>query len=116
MSEEERPKRRVRYSGKNPRLFHQKYKEQQPERYGLDVEKVLASGKTPAGMHRPIMVREILEVLALKPGQTVVDCTLGYGGHATEMARAVQPGGRLIALDADPIELPKTEARLRAAL
>ncbi|MDB6173287.1 MAG: rsmH 1 [Chthoniobacteraceae bacterium] len=116
MSEEERPKRRVRYSGKNPRLFHQKYKEQQPERYGEDVEKVLASGKTPAGMHRPIMVREILDVLALKPGQTVVDCTVGYGGHAAEMARAIQPGGRLIGLDADPIELPKTEARLRATL
>ncbi|MES2569782.1 MAG: 16S rRNA (cytosine(1402)-N(4))-methyltransferase, partial [Verrucomicrobiota bacterium] len=114
MNESERPKRRVRYSGKNPRHFHEKYKEQQPDRYADDVEKVLASGKTPAGMHRPIMVREILEVLALKAGETAVDCTLGYGGHAREIALAVQPGGRLIALDADPVELPKTEARLRA--
>jgi 16S rRNA (cytosine1402-N4)-methyltransferase len=60
------------------------------------------------------MVREILEVLAPKPGDLVVDCTLGYGGHARELLTAIQPDGRLIGLDVDPIELPKTEARLRA--
>lgn len=116
MSEEplrERPKRRPRYTGKNPRGFAQKYKEHQPERYPEAVAKVLASGKTPAGTHRPIMVREILEVLRLAPGDVVVDCTLGYGGHAQELLAAVQPGGKLIALDQDPLELPKTEARLR---
>ena len=110
----EKPKRRVRYAGKNPRKFVEKYKEHAPERYAADVEKVLASGKTPAGTHRPIMVREIMEVLAPLPGETVVDCTLGYGGHAREILAAIQPGGRLIGVDADPIELPKTEARLRA--
>ena len=113
MSEEEKPKRRVRYSGKNPRKFDQKYKEHDPARYAEDVAKVLASGKTPAGTHRAVMVREILEVLAPQPGEIVVDCTLGYGGHACELLRAVQPGGRLIGLDVDPIELPKCEARLR---
>src|SRR4030095_15820773 len=97
----------------NPRRFEEKYKEHAPERYAADVAKVLASGKTPAGMHRPIMVREILEVLAPRAGEVAVDCTLGYGGHAQEILRAVQPGGRLLGLDADPIELPKTEARLR---
>ena len=110
----EKPTRRPRYSGKNPRAFHEKYKEQNPERYAEDVAKVLASGKTPAGTHRPIMVQEILVALALKSGETAVDCTLGYGGHSRELLAAVQPGGRLIALDQDPIELPKTEARLRA--
>ncbi len=110
----ERPKRRPRYSGTHPRQFQEKYKEHQPDRYVADVAKVVSSGKTPAGMHRPIMVREILEVLAPKPGETVVDCTLGYGGHARELLAAVQPGGRLLGVDADPIELPKTEARLRA--
>ncbi len=108
-----RPKRRPRYAGKNPRRFHEKYKERDPSRYADDVAKVLASGKTPAGMHRPIMLREILEVLRPVPGELAVDCTLGYGGHARELLAAVQPGGRLIALDCDPIELPKTEARLR---
>ena len=113
MSEPEKPKRRVRYSGKNPRRFEDKYKEHNPERYGDDVAKVLASGKTPAGMHVPIMVGEILDTLKIAPGSVVVDCTLGYGGHARELLKASQPGGRLIGVDQDPIELPKTEARLR---
>src|SRR6185312_9954160 len=65
--------------------------------------------------HRPIMVAEILEALAPKPGELAVDCTLGYGGHAREILPRLQPGGKLIGLDADPIELPKTEARLREA-
>lgn len=109
----EKPPRRPRYPGKNPRQFHEKYKELQPDRYQDDVAKVLASGKTPAGTHRPIMVREILSVLKPSPGAIAVDCTLGYGGHAKELLAAIQPGGRLLAVDADPVELPKTEARLR---
>jgi 16S rRNA (cytosine1402-N4)-methyltransferase len=117
MSENPAPtphKRRPRYSGKNPRHFEDKYKEHNPERYAETVEKVLASGKTPAGTHRPIMVAEILETLAPKPGEVAVDCTLGYGGHAQEILPRLQPNGKLLGLDADPIELPKTETRLRA--
>jgi 16S rRNA (cytosine1402-N4)-methyltransferase len=60
------------------------------------------------------MVAEILEVLHPQPGEVAVDCTLGYGGHAREILKRVLPGGRLIALDIDPIELPKTVDRLRA--
>ena len=107
-------RRRPRYAGKNPRRFEDKYKELNPERYAETIAKVLASGKTPAGTHRPIMVEEILEVLAPRPGEVAVDCTLGYGGHAREILARLQPGGRLLGLDADPVELPKTEARLRA--
>ena len=113
-SSSDRPRRRVRYRGKNPRRFEEKYKEHQPERYADTIAKVLASGKTPAGSHRPIMVAEVLAVLDPKPGEIAVDCTLGYGGHAQEILPLLQPGGRLLGLDADPIELPKTEARLRA--
>jgi 16S rRNA (cytosine1402-N4)-methyltransferase len=110
-----KPKRRPRYSGTHPRKFHEKYKELNPDRYGGDVEKILASGKTPAGMHRSIMVQEILELLAPKPGELAVDCTLGYGGHTRELLPRLQPGGKLIGLDVDPFELPRTEARLREA-
>jgi 16S rRNA (cytosine1402-N4)-methyltransferase len=106
-------KRRVRYSGKNPRRFEDKYKENNPEHYADTIAKVLASGKTPAGTHRPIMVAEILALLAPQPGELAVDCTLGYGGHAREILPKLLPGGKLLGLDADPIELPKTEARFR---
>ncbi len=107
--------RRPRYAGRNPRRFADKYKELDPARYAADVTKVLAAGKTPAGSHRPIMVAEILEVLALQPGEIAADCTLGYGGHARELLARVAPGGRLIGLDVDSVELPKTVARLGAA-
>ena len=108
-----RPPRRKRYSGKNPRRFEDKYKEHAPEIHGETVAKVLASGKTPAGMHVPIMVTECLEALSLEPGQRGIDATLGYGGHAREILSRISPGGQLIGLDVDPIEQPKTEARLR---
>jgi len=107
-------RRRPRYSGRHPRRFEEKYKEHQPERYAETVAKVLASGKTPAGTHRPILVAELLEVLAPKPGEIAVDCTLGYGGHAEQLLRRLQPGGRLLGLDTDPLELPRAEARLQA--
>ncbi len=115
-SSSEKPPRRRRYAGRNPRSFEDKYKEHQPNLYPGDVAKIVEQGKTPAGMHRPIMVDEVLSILALVPGETAVDCTLGYGGHARELLTAVQPGGRLLGVDADPIELPKTEARLRASV
>jgi 16S rRNA (cytosine1402-N4)-methyltransferase len=108
-------KRRPRYSGKNPKRFEEKYKELNAERYPDEVAKVRASGKTPAGQHVPIMVNEVLECLRPGPGQQVVDCTLGYGGHSQALWQAIQPGGHLLSLDADPIEITRTETRLRAA-
>ncbi|MBA3652432.1 MAG: 16S rRNA (cytosine(1402)-N(4))-methyltransferase, partial [Chthoniobacterales bacterium] len=75
-----RPPRRPRYRGKNPRRFEEKYKEGDPQRYAEMVAKVLASGKTPAGSHRPIMVPEVLAALTPRVGEVAVDCTLGHGG------------------------------------
>lgn len=106
-------KRRVRYKGKHPRRFEEKYKELNAEKYAQDVAKVLASGKTPAGSHRPVCVREVLEVLLPEPGQTGLDATLGFGGHARELLARVLPGGRLFGIDVDPLEIVRTEARLR---
>lgn len=110
-----RPPRRKRYSGKNPRRFEDKYKEHDPARYAETVAKVIASGKTPAGSHVPIMVDECLHALELAPGMSGVDCTLGYGGHALKILEKITPGGKLTGLDQDPIELPKTERRIRVA-
>ena len=72
-----------------------------------------SSARVP-GVHLPIMIAEVLEHLRPRPGEVAVDCTLGGGGHARAILEALQPGGRLIGLDVDPLELPRTEARLRA--
>ena len=110
---EDAPRRRVRYRGTHPRRFEEKYKELDPARFATEQEKVAARGHTPAGTHRPIMVAEILEVLAPKPGERALDATLGYGGHARELMTRLRPSGQLLGLDVDPLELPRTEARLR---
>lgn len=83
--QEQEHKRRVRYSGRYPRKFEEKYKELQPEKYAEEIEKIKAKGKTPAGTHIPIMVGEILEFLDIKPGMRGLDATLGYGGHSEKM-------------------------------
>ncbi len=112
-SEEPQKKRRLRYKGTHPRRFEEKYKELHSEKYAQDVEKIIQSGKTPAGSHRPICVQEILEILDPKPGQIGLDATLGYGGHARELLKRILPGGCLWGIDVDPIEIARTEARLR---
>ena len=106
-------KRRPRYPGTHPRRFEERYKELDAENYPSIVPHVLAKGRTPAGQHVPIMVQEILDALAPAPGERAVDATLGYGGHAERLLERLAPGGHLLGLDADPIELPRTEARLR---
>ncbi|OGR04726.1 MAG: 16S rRNA (cytosine(1402)-N(4))-methyltransferase [Deltaproteobacteria bacterium RIFOXYA12_FULL_61_11] len=107
-----RKARRVRYRGTHPRKFEEKYKEFDPERYGEELEKVLGRGQTPASTHRAICVQEVLGVLEPRPGQTGLDATLGYGGHARELLGRIVPGGCLWGLDVDPVELPKTVERL----
>lgn len=113
MSEENKVyKRRKRYSGKYPKSFKDKYKEHNPEKYGDTITHVIQKGNTPAGMHIPIMVKEIIAFLDIKPGQTGLDATLGYGGHTKEMLKELKGEGHLYALDVDPVELPKTKSRL----
>ena len=107
-------KRRERYSGKHPRSFDQKYKELDPAKYADQIAHIIAKGLTPAGTHRPICVDEILKILDPKPGETAFDATLGYGGHTRQLLPRLLPGGRLFAVDVDTVEMPKTEARLRA--
>ncbi len=108
-----RSRRRVRYHGTHPRRFEEKYKELDPERDPETIARVLASGKTPAGQHRPVLMDEVLEQLAPRPGERGADVTLGYGGHSQALLEKLRPGGRLLALDVDSDQLPRTEARLR---
>ena len=108
----EEHKRRKRYSGKYPRKFEEKYKEHDPGKYGSEIDKIIEKGKTPAGMHIPIMVDEILGVLNIKPGEVGFDATLGYGGHSSRMLEKLEGSGHLYASDVDPVESEKTIKRL----
>lgn len=111
-NQEQKHQRRPRYKGTHPKAFKDKYKELHPELYADAVAKVIQKGNTPAGMHRPICVKEILEILRITPGQTGLDATLGYGGHTLEMLTCLNAKGHLYATDVDPIELPRTKERL----
>lgn len=110
--EQQTHKRRVRYKGTHPRTYQEKYKELNPEKYKDTIEHVIQKGNTPAGMHISICVKEILDFLQIRPGQTGLDATLGYGGHSTEMLKCLEGRGHLYALDVDPIEIEKTKRRL----
>lgn len=111
-NQEKKHKRRVRYFGAYPKSYKEKYKELNPEKYADTVSRVIQKGSTPAGMHISICVSEILEFLQIKPGQTGLDATLGYGGHTQEMLKCLDSRGHLYALDVDPIESAKTKERL----
>jgi len=54
----------------------------------------------------------VIEAIDPRPGQLIVDCTLGLGGHATEILKRIIPGGRLIGFDFDPTNLATARERL----
>jgi 16S rRNA (cytosine1402-N4)-methyltransferase len=68
---------------------------------------------TPEGEHRPVLLDEVLAALAPQPGDIVVDCTTGWGGHSGELLRRVGPSGRLLGLDLDADNLQKARERLQ---
>lgn len=106
--------RRKRYSGSYPKKFSEKYKEQNPDKYIDTIEKVMRKGNTPAGMHRPIMVEEILSFFDIQPHEIGIDLTIGFGGHSKEMLEKLNHTGHLHGIDQDPLELPKTKERLES--
>lgn len=108
----EEHKRRIRYSGKYPKKFEEKYKELNPEKYEDTIEKIIQKGNTPAGMHIPIMVNEIMDFFDIKEGQIGIDATLGYGGHTKVMLEKLSHTGHIYGLDIDKVEIEKTKDRL----
>jgi 16S rRNA (cytosine1402-N4)-methyltransferase len=64
------------------------------------------------GIHRPVMLKEVVEQLGLKPGDDVLDCTVGAGGHAEAILEATSPDGKLYGIDRDGEILPLAERRL----
>jgi 16S rRNA (cytosine1402-N4)-methyltransferase len=67
-----------------------------------------------ASVHVPVLLKEVLSVLALRPGAVVIDATLGGGGHSRAMLQAIGPKGFLLALDADPVAADKYNAQAGA--
>ena len=59
--------------------------------------------------HVPVLADEVRELLAVQPGDTVVDATFGAGGHSALLARDLKGSGRLVAIDRDPTVRPYFE-------
>jgi 16S rRNA (cytosine1402-N4)-methyltransferase len=69
---------------------------------------------TAQGEHKPILLAEVLVALKPQPGQVVVDCTLGFAGHAVELLKSITPDGLLIATDLDPENIEPARPKLEA--
>src|SRR4051794_39740436 len=69
----------------------------------------------PASGHDPVLLNEVVTGLAIRPGITYADCTLGRAGHSSAIARQLGPDGLLIGLDADPRNLVFAKDRLADA-
>lgn len=65
-----------------------------------------------ASLHVPVMLSEVIDYLKLEPGKTIVDATMGCGGHSLEILKKITPGGRLIGLDRDEDSLAICRERL----
>lgn len=63
--------------------------------------------------HSPVLLRQIIYLLALCPGDKVIDCTVGEGGHAYEILKAIGPKGKLLALDADKENIARVQENLK---
>lgn len=61
--------------------------------------------RSPRSVHVPVMLREVLQQLDLRPGLVVADGTVGAGGHSRKIWERIQPGGRLIGTDRDAMML-----------
>jgi len=63
-------------------------------------------------MHEPVLLDEVIKLLQPRPGQIVVDGTIGQGGHSERIIELIQPGGQLIGLDWDKNALSRAQERL----
>jgi len=69
----------------------------------------------PSPTHTPVLLSETIAALSPLPGQTLVDCTAGLGGHAAALAPRLSPGGSVVLNDSDPGNLERAATRVREA-
>lgn len=67
-------------------------------------------------IHKSVLLKEVIENLNLKPGMTVVDGTLGAGGHSVEILKKISPGGRLISIDLDSQAVENFKKKLQRGI
>ncbi|MEW6027474.1 MAG: 16S rRNA (cytosine(1402)-N(4))-methyltransferase RsmH [Planctomycetota bacterium] len=64
------------------------------------------------GAHQPVLLKEVIHYLAPKPGEIVIDGTIGLGGHSELLLQKILPAGRLIGIDLDCQSLALAQKRL----
>src|SRR3989304_10249990 len=60
-------------------------------------------------MHIPVLFREVIELLELKPNDNAIDCTLGGGGHSRMILENTKPSGKILGIDTDPAKLDELQ-------
>lgn len=64
--------------------------------------------------HTPVLLQEVIELFCLSPGNKVIDCTLGGGGHARSLMRQISPGGSFLGIDIDKNAVARVQAHMQA--
>src|SRR6185437_8429250 len=75
-------------------------------------KKPLRGERMTGRRHVPVLFKEVMDLLRVRPGGTYVDCTVGLGGHAEGIVRRLGPSGRLIGYDRDTEALAFAKVRL----
>ncbi len=68
----------------------------------------------PGPVHQPVLLREVIQFLDLQSDLTVVDGTVGAGGHSAAICPGIEPGGTLLGFDRDPMMLDLARQRLQS--
>ncbi|KPK42082.1 MAG: hypothetical protein AMJ78_03660, partial [Omnitrophica WOR_2 bacterium SM23_29] len=68
---------------------------------------------SPEFVHKSVLLKEIIDALKPSPGNIIVDCTVGLGGHAKAILEKIVPGGELIGIDKDAEALKIADQMLR---
>lgn len=78
----------------------------------MPMSNIEGSGMSTTRVHEPVLLREVVDLLAVGSGATVIDATLGLGGHAEALLEAVGPDGRVLGIDRDEQALAAARQRL----